>query len=485
MDYLNKSITELHELIVKGIITPEFLVKSAIEKAKSDTNNAFEYICEKEALKKVKNLDKSLINSPFFGIPVVIKDNFSTKDIPTTASSDMLANYVPIFSSEVVLRLEAQGAIIIGKTTLDELAMGGTGTTGHKGTTYNPWDPEHKRMIGGSSCGSAAAISAGIVPLAIGSDTGDSVRKPASYSCLVGFKPTWSRISRFGLFPFATSLDHVAFFTRNVKDAAITLNVLAGHDEKDASSSFEEVKDYTSKLSHSIKGKKIAVVKEIIDAIEDKDIIEVFNQTLSSLKKEGAIINYVSVDRLLLRAIYPTYMIISSAEATSNNACLDGIKYGKRIEGKTFQEMLINTRSAGFSERIKRRFVIGSFSLLKENTDELFLRAQKCRRLIVNAFNKILETNDAIYCPASPTTAPLFEASCNPDSDNFLIGENYLAFANMGGLPSITIPIGFKEGLPFGGNLTSKIFSEDELLSLASSLEKICEYKDHIAGDNK
>ena len=483
MNYLRKSISEIHAAILNGEIAPLELVIEAIDLAKQDDNNAFEYICEKEALEQVKNLDESKKCNLLYGIPVVVKDNFSTKDIPTTGSSDILNGYIPIFSSEVVLRLENEGAIIIGKTTLDELGMGGTGTAGHKGTTFNPWDKSHARQIGGSSCGSAAAISAGIVPLAIGSDTGDSVRKPAGYAGLVGFKPTWGRISRFGLFPFATSLDHVAYFTRNVKDSAITLNVLAGRDDKDMSSSFAKTEDYIESIDKSIKGMKIAIIREIIDSITNRKMLEEFNKTITALKRLGVDINIVNIDRNLLKAIYPTYIIISSAESTSNNAGLDGIKYGERKQGQTYEEIMINTRSTCFSPFIKRRFVIGSFSLLKENRDELFVRAQKCRRLIVEAFNKILEENDAIYCPATSSIAPLIKDSSLSQSDEINYADNYLAFGNMGGFPSITLPIGFDEGMPFGANLTAKPFAESKLLNIANKLEEITGLKDLVAGD--
>lgn len=485
MGYLHLSIQELHSLLVNKEVTPLDLAKEAIEKAKADNNNAFEYIMEKEAIEIASNLGEPEEHNILWGIPFVIKDNFSTKDIPTTASSDILKDYVPIYSSEVYVRLLNSKAVPIGKTTLDELAMGGSGTSGHLGITFNPWDPSHTRHVGGSSCGSAAAAAGGIVPFAIGSDTGDSVRKPASYAGLVGFKPTWGRISRFGLFPFATSMDHVAYFTRNVYDAGAILNCLAGHDPKDASSSFKPVDDYVLDLDKGIKGKKIAVIKEIVDYTVDPEIKARFEETLQYLKDEGAEINYVSVDDKLLKAIYPTYIVISCAEATSNNACLDGIKYGPRENGDSYQEIMIKTRTKGFSELIRRRFVIGSFSLLKSNQDELFLRAQKCRRLIVDAINKILETNDVIYLPASPTVAPKFDDDCEKLSGEYLVGDNHLGIANFAGLPSITLPIGMRDNLPFGANFTGKAFKENELLRFATSLEKHTGLKNIVAKEDK
>ena len=485
MEFMNKSLTQIHNALIKGEVTPLELVKEALEKAKKDDNNAFEYICEKEALEAVKKLDESNKDSLLWGVPVVIKDNFSTKDIPTTASSNILNGYVPVFSAEAVTRLEKAGAIIIAKSTMDELAMGGSGTTGHLGITYNPWDKSKTRIVGGSSCGSAAAMASGIVPIALGSDTGDSVRKPASYAALVGFKPTWGRISRFGLFPFATSLDHVGYFSRNVYDSAYLLNVLAGHDDKDFSSSFKEVNDYTSKINEGVKNKKIAVIKGIIESIKDKTVLASFDESVNYLKKQGATVDVVEIDVNLLKSIFPTYVIISCAEATSNNANLDGIKFGNRIEGESFEEVMMNTRTNGFSPLIKRRFVIGSFSLLRENQDELFVRAQKCRRMIVDAFNKVFEEYDAIYCPASPSIAPLIKGNSDTLSDEYLIADNYMAFGNMGGYPSITLPIGFENNMPFGANLTCKPFDEVNLFSIANEIEKGTGLKDLVAKENR
>jgi len=486
MNYLNLTIEELHQAIIDGKVTPKQLVEESLKLAKENNDNAFEYICEKEAIEAVNALDSTKINNIFYGIPIVIKDNFSTKDISTTGSSNILNGYVPIYSATVVQKLVDQGAIIIGKTTLDELAMGGSGTTGHKGTTFNPWDAKHERLIGGSSCGSAVATCAGIVPFALGSDTGDSVRKPASNAGLVGLKPTWGRISRYGLFPFATSLDHVAYFTRSVKDSALALNVLAGRDNKDSSSSYVEIEDYTKNLDNTIKGKKIAVINQVINSITNKEIINSFNKSISYLKETGATIDYVDMDEKLLEAIYPTYIVISCAEATSNNANLDGIKFGARCQGESYEDVIKETRTKGFSELIKRRFVIGSYSLLKENQKDLFVKAQKVRRLIVNAFNVLFEKYDAIYCPASPSVAPLINGhSGDKLSNEYLIADNYLAYGNMGGFPSITLPVGIIDGLPIGANLTCKPFAESTLFNISYYIEKGTGLKNIIAKEDK
>ena len=475
MNYLSLNIYEIHKALVNKEVTPLDLVKEALEKIKKDTNNAFEYVYEKEAIEIAKQLKEPEVDNPLWGIPFAIKDNFSTKGIPTTASSKLLEGYLPPFDAEVYTRLLNKKAIPIAKTTLDELAMGGTGSSGHLGKTHNPWDESKTRMIGGSSCGSAAACAAGIVPYSIGSDTGDSVRKPASYSALVGFKPTWGRISRYGLFTFAASLDTVAYFTRNVKDSALLLNVLAGHDIKDTTSSSLPIEEYKD-------NKTLTIIKEIYDDLKDKTIKKAFDELIKGLKEKGYKINTVSIGFDLAKAIYSCYYIISSAEATSNNANLDGIKFGVNKEAESYEEMLFKVRTEGFSDRIRRRFVIGSISLLEENQEEIYLRALRCRRVIVDTFNKILESNDAIILPASPTIAPLFDGDVPKKSFNndATVSDNYLAFANLGGYPSITLPLGFENNMPFGVNLTSHHFTESKLLKIAQVVEDITGLKDLV-----
>ena len=475
MNYLSLNIYEIHKALVNKEVTPLDLVKEALEKIKKDTNNAFEYVYEKEAIEIAKQLKEPEVDNPLWGIPFAIKDNFSTKGIPTTASSKLLEGYLPPFDAEVYTRLLNKKAIPIAKTTLDELAMGGTGSSGHLGKTFNPWDESKTRMIGGSSCGSAAACAAGIVPYSIGSDTGDSVRKPASYSALVGFKPTWGRISRYGLFTFAASLDTVAYFTRNVKDSALLLNVLAGHDIKDTTSSSLPIEEYKD-------NKTLTIIKEIYDDLKDKTIKKAFDELIKELKEKGYKINTVSIGFDLAKAIYSCYYIISSAEATSNNANLDGIKFGVNKEAESYEEMLFKVRTEGFSDRIRRRFVIGSISLLEENQEEIYLRALRCRRVIVDTFNKILESNDAIILPASPTIAPLFDGDVPKKSFNndATVSDNYLAFANLGGYPSITLPLGFENDMPFGVNLTSHHFTESKLLKIAQVVEDITGLKDLV-----
>lgn len=479
--YRGLSIDQLHELLVNKKVTPLQLVEETLKLVKNDSNNAFEYVMEKEAIDFASSLGEPEVDNPLWGIPFVIKDNFSTKNVPTTASSNVLNGYIPVYDATVVEKLRAAKAVAIGKTTLDELAMGGTGTSGHLGMTYNPYDRSHQRLVGGSSCGSAAATADGFVPFALGSDTGDSTRKPASYAGIVGFKPTWSLISRYGLFPFAPSLDTVGIFSRNVKDSAYVLNCLAGHDDRDSTSSVKPVDDYAKEIEQVSKKSKIAVIKEIVDSISDTTIISKFNETVESLKKAGFAVEYVEIDEKILSSLFPTYFVISCAEATSNNANLDGIKFGPYYNGSTFEDVVTQARTNGFSELIKRRFIIGNFALMKENQNDLFLRAQKNRRVIVDAVNAVLKDYDFIYCPAAPSIAPKVGDASDRLSNEYLIADNHLVIANFAGLPSITLPIGMKDNMPFGANITGRAFEDKAVLQMAYELEKHTGLKDIVA----
>ncbi len=473
MEFLDLPLKELHLALVNKKVTPLELTKLALERCHSNKENAFEKICDEEALSFAASLGEPEIDNPLWGIPYVAKDNFSTKGIETTASSNILNGYLPLFDATVISRLKDAKAIMVAKATLDELAMGGTGTTGHLGTTYNPYDPEHKHLVGGSSCGSAVSVASSIVPFALGSDTGDSVRKPASYAGLVGMKPTWGRISRFGLFPFAPSLDHVAYFTRDVYGSAVLLDALAGRDLNDATSSEKPVEKYEEDLDTPIKGLKIAVIKDIVDSISSKEVLNHFNNSLEALKKEGAIISEIKFGKDLLESLYATYFVISCAEATSNDANLDGIKFGPYQGGNTYQEVMYNARTKGFSELIKRRFVIGSYCLMSENQKELFLRAQSNRAKIVARINEILSEYDFIYAPAAPNVAPTFESSNDKLSDEYLIADNHLCLGNFSGLPSITLPLTFIDGLPIGVNFMGRAYEEKKLFQIASAFERV------------
>ena len=476
--YRGKSITELRELISSE--------ESSVEEVFSELNtlahslqgeyNSFVTIIDKC---KYKNRDTKLC-----GIPYALKDNFSTSGILTTASSNILRDYVPVYDATVYKKLKNAGAVLLGKTVLDELAMGGTGTTGHTGIVRNPWDKT--RMIGGSSAGSASSVALGIVPFSIGSDTGDSVRKPAAFGGLVGFKPTYGRISRYGLFAFASSLDHVAMFTRNVLDTAIVTDILKGYDPHDMTSLKDDGISYEDCLDKKYQGKKLFYVKEICgkeiyEGSDDNELVDTltqFHEMLDKIRKEGIEVEEVSIEKNLLEAIYPTYMCISCAEATSNNSNLTGIQFGPRGEGSSVEEIMFDARTKGFSELIKRRFVLGSYILQRENQEKLFLNAQRVRRLIVDKMNELFKKYDGMIAPCSGGAAPKFESSSEKLSDRYLILENHLAIGNFGGFPSITIPYGFVSEMPVGLNITGRIMEDDVVLSIASKVESLTGLKD-------
>ena len=476
--YRGKSIVELREELDSKQTTPEELFDKANKLAHyfQEDYNSFVTIIDKC---KYKDRDSKLN-----GIPYALKDNFSTSGILTTASSNILKDYVPVYDATVYKKLKNAGAVLVGKTVLDELAMGGTGTTGHTGIVRNPWDKE--RMIGGSSAGSAAAVALGIVPFSIGSDTGDSVRKPASHGGLVGFKPTYGRISRYGLFAFASSLDHVAMFTRNVKDMAIVTDVLKGKDINDMTTLNNDGKVYEDSIDNDIKGRKLFYIKEICGKdtykdVDDKELQETitkFHELLDKLREEGFIIEEVSMDKVLLEAIYPTYMCISCAEATSNNSNLTGIPFGPRGEGNSIEEIMFDARTKGFSELIKRRFILGSYILQRENQEKLFLNAQRVRRMIVDKMNEFFNEFDGMIAPCSGGPASTFDATSEKLSDRYLILENHLAIGNFGGFPSITLPFTMVDGLPVGINLTGRVREDDVVLNMANKIESVTGLKD-------
>lgn len=468
---LDLSIEEIHEALVKGEVKPSDLVKEALKRAHESKDNAFEMILDDLALKKAEELDHVVVpkNDLFFAIPYVLKDNYSTKGIKTTASSNILNDYIPLYDATIYSILKESNAIMIAKASMDELAMGGTGTTSHIGTTFNPFDKAHVRSIGGSSSGSAASVASAVVPFAIGSDTGDSVRKPASYAGLVGYKPTWGLLSRYGLFSYAPSLDTVAYFTRDVVGARQLFNLLKRHDDKDSTSLNVELKEDVEKKN--AKNVKLLVFKDLDINLKDEILLKTYHDLLNRLKKAGMDIVEVEFGHDLLSAIYPTYNVISFAEATSNNANLDGVKFGPRPEGNTYQEVMMNARTKGFSNLIKRRFVIGSYVLYKENQKTLFLRAKKVRRLIVQRLNELLKDADGFISLAAPNIAPKFADTTDKLSDAYVINDNYLAIANFSGGPSITLPIGLKEKMPFGINITAKAFDDLNLLNIAEVIE--------------
>jgi len=475
----DRLIDDIRKELDDGTITSQKLFDEAISKANKYQN---EYNSFVTIMNKKEELDS---NSVLSGIPYALKDNISTKGIVTTASSNILKDYIPLYDATVYKKLREAGAVLMGKTVLDELAMGGTGTTGHTGIVKNPWDSE--RMIGGSSSGSAAAVALGIVPFAIGSDTGDSIRKPAAYGGVVGYKPTYGRISRYGLFAFASSLDHVGVFARSVRDVSYVMDIVKGHDDKDMTSLPDEDISYVNELNNDVKWRKLFYIKEAIEIDngneELRQVLDNFRQTIDKCREIGIEVEEVSFRKDLLEAIYPAYMCISCAEATSNNSNLTGIPFGSRVDGKNINDIMMTTRTEGFSELIKRRFVMGSYILQKENQEKLFLNACRVRRLIVDKMNELFKKYDGLIMPSSGDIAPLFENTSDRLSDEYLILGNHMAIGNFGGFPSISIPSGFVSDMPVSVNITGRAREDALVLNIANKLEEVLGYKGQVSNN--
>lgn len=478
---ITKSIKELHEDLLNKKVTSKELIDESLEKCHSiqDKTNAFVTIIDDA---KATEVTDELVS----GIPYGIKDNFSTKDILSTGSSNTLKDYVPFFDATAVANLKKKGAVGVTKTVMDELGMGGTGTTGHTGVVHNPWDLD--RMTAGSSAGSAASVACGCYPFALGSDTGDSIRKPAAYCGIVGYKPTYGMISRYGLFPFACSLDTVGVLSRSVEDAAIAVDAMKGIDPKDMTSWDSSNIELYKSLNKDVKGKKLFYIKEIVDLAnyenpskELKSHMENFNKTVELCKSLGIEVDEISIDKALLNAIPSVYVVISCAEATSNMSNLTGIIFGPRGEGDNPMAMMKDHRTKGFSPLIKRRFVIGSYVLQKENQEKYFINAKRVRRLIVDKMNELFEKYDGLILPVGSGPAKFIEGSKNALSSSNNVLEDHLQIGNFGGFPSITIPNGFINNLPVGVNITGKVKDDINVLNIAYALESNMEYKNQTA----
>lgn len=479
---MQKTIKELHNMLINKEITSKELIQESLQKSHlaQEKYNAFVTIIDEA---KEGTITDNLLS----GIPYGIKDNYSTKGILSTGSSNTLKDYVPFFDATAVAKINSCGGIPVNKTALDEFGMGATGTTCHTGIVKNPWDP--KRMAGGSSSGSAVAVAAGVYPYALGSDTGDSIRKPAAYTGIVGYKPTYGMISRFGLFPFASSLDTCGCLTRCVEDAAIVVDAMKGLDPKDQTSWDSSHIDLLNSLTGKISGKKLFYIKEIVDyenyhdmTPELKKHLDNFFQTIKILENLGVSVEGISIDEKLLKAIPSVYVCLSCAEATSNLSNLTGLIFGPRGKGENVFDMIKDHRTKGFSPLIKRRFVIGSYILQKENQEKYFVNAQRVRRLIVNKINELFTKYDGLILPVGSGVAPYLDKSKDEvNNSNLAVLENHLQIGNFGGYPSITIPNGFINNLPVGINITGKCYDDCNILNIAYALESKMPYKNQVA----
>lgn len=482
---LTLGIVDLHKKLINKEISSDELVKESIDACHKiqETTNSFVTIIDEV---KGTNVTDDLLS----GIPYGIKDIFSTKDILSTGSSNTLNNYVPFFDATCVANLKKHGAVGVAKTVLDELGMGGTGTTGHTGIVHNPWDLECQTA--GSSAGSAASVACGVYPYALGSDTGDSIRKPAAFCGIVGYKPTYGMVSRYGMFQFASSLDTVGVLTRSVEDAAIVVDGMKGLDKNDMTTFDSSSIELYKSLNKDVKGKKLFYIKELIDlenysnpTDEFKEHLNNFKETIKLCECLGMSVKGVSIDKSLLNALYSTYVVISCAEATSNMANLTGISFGPRGDGKTPDEIIKNHRTKGFSPLIKRRFVIGSYVLQRENQEKFFLNAKRVRRLIVNKMNSLFENFDGMIMPVGIGPAKYLDDSKNNHDKELSALDEILQIGNFGGYPSITIPNGFVNKMPVGVNITCKVKDDINVLNIAYALEDKMNYKNQTAGGDR
>lgn len=476
MEFKNLTVIELNKKYKSGELKVVDVVSSVLEKIekKDKEYNCYITIIEKEDLiKKAKEIqskiDNGVLTGPLAGAPIAIKDNICTEGVLTTCGSKILYNYVPQFSSEAVLNLEKEGAIIIGKTNMDEFAMGSTTETSYYGATINPFGEGH--VPGGSSGGSAAAIAAEECLVALGSDTGGSIRQPASYCGVVGMKPTYGTVSRYGLVAYGSSLDQIGPLTQNVTDCAIALETIASYDRKDSTSINREKYDFTKALVDDVKGLKIGIPRAYFGDGLDSMVRDAVLSAAKLLENKGAIVEVFDLG--LVKYAIPAYYVIASAEASSNLARYEGVKFGYRTnEYDGLHNMYKKTRSEGFGAEVKRRIMLGSFVLSSGYYDAYYLKALRTKALIKKEFDKAFEKYDLILGPATPTTAPKLGESLS-DPLKMYLGDIYTISANLSGLPGICLPCGVdKNGMPIGVQLLGDCFNENTIIRAAYTYEQ-------------
>ncbi len=481
MGLMELTAVELGKKIKAGEVTVKQAVEAVytqIEKVEKDVNAYVTVLNKEEVLKKAeqvqKDIDSGKLDGPLAGVPVAIKDNMCTEGILTTCSSKILNNFKPTFSSEAVLNLEKAGAIIIGKTNMDEFAMGSTTETSAYGETKNPWNLEH--VPGGSSGGSCAAVSANECFFALGSDTGGSIRQPSSFCGVTGIKPTYGTVSRYGLIAYGSSLDQIGPVAKDVTDCATILEIIASHDKKDSTSVERDDYKFTDSLVDDVKGMKIGIPRDYFGDGLDEDVKKAVLAAADVLKQKGAIVE--EFDLGLVEYAIPAYYVIASAEASSNLARFDGVKYGYRTsDSEGLHSMYKKTRSEGFGPEVKRRIMLGSFVLSSGYYDAYYLKALRTKALIKKEFDKAFEKYDVILGPAAPTTAPKLGDSLS-DPIKMYLGDIYTISVNLAGLPGISVPCGTdKDGLPIGMQLIGDCFKENNIIRAAYSFEQSRNYE--------
>ena len=475
MDILDLSAVELAAKIKAGEVTAveaTEAVLAQIEKSE-EALNCYVTLDKEGALKKAEEVQKKIeageLTGPLAGVPVAIKDNMCTEGMLTTCSSKILGNFIPTYTAEAVINLEKAGAVILGKTNMDEFAMGSTTETSAFGATKNPWNTDH--VPGGSSGGSAAAVAANECFYALGSDTGGSIRQPASYCGVVGMKPTYGTVSRYGLIAYGSSLDQIGPLCKDVTDCATILETIASHDLKDSTSVERKDTDFTSALVDDVKGLKIGIPKDYFGEGLDADVKEKVLAAANLLKEKGAVVE--EFDLSLVEYAIPTYYTIAAAEASSNLERFDGVKYGFRAEDcDELHQMYKRSRSQGFGPEVKRRIMLGSFVLSSGYYDAYYLKALRVKALIKKAFDEAFAKYDMILGPCAPTTAPKIGSSLS-DPIKMYLGDIYTISVNLTGLPGISVPCGVdKNGLPIGLQLIGDCFNEKKIIQAAYSYEQ-------------
>ena len=472
----DQSLEQLHTLLVSKEISAQDLTQATFDRIKEteDTMGSFITLNEEKALEMAKALDEKGISEDnvLAGLPIGIKDNIVTKYLRTTAASKILYNFDPIYDATVMEKVYQADMIPVGKLNMDEFAMGGSTETSHFKKTTNAWD--HTKVPGGSSGGSAASVAAGQVPVSLGSDTGGSIRQPAAFNGIVGMKPTYGRVSRFGLIAFASSLDQIGPLTRNVKDNALTLNAISGYDPKDGTSAGVSVPDFTAKIGQSVKGMKIALPKEYLGEGIQPGVKEAILKAADTFRALGATVEEVSLPHSKYGVA--VYYIIASSEASSNLQRFDGIRYGYRSENiSNLEDVYVNSRSEGFGTEVKRRIMLGTFSLSAGYYDAYFKKAGQVRTLIKQDFENVFANYDLIIGPASPTVAYGLGENIN-DPITMYLSDVLTIPVNLAGLPGMSVPCGFSEGLPVGLQIIGKHFDEATMYQAAAAFEQATDF---------
>lgn len=480
MDLMSMTAVELGKKIASGEVTSVEATQAALDRMEKleQEYNCFVTIHREGALAQAeavqKRIDAGELKGPLAGVPVAIKDNMCIEGMLTTCSSKILSNFKPTYTAEAVVQLQKAGAVIVGKTNMDEFAMGSTTETSYYGETKNPWDSS--RVPGGSSGGSAAAVAAEEVPYALGSDTGGSIRQPAAFCGVTGIKPTYGRVSRYGLIAYGSSLDQIGPLAKDVTDCATVLEIIGTHDSKDSTSVDRADTDFTAALVNDVKGMKIGIPRDYFGEGIEPEVKEQVLAAAKTLEAQGAIVE--EFDLSLVEYAIPAYYIIASAEASSNLERFDGVKYGYRTSEYTdLHNMYKKTRSEGFGPEVKRRIMLGSFVLSSGYYDAYYIKALRTKALIKQAFDKAFERYDVILGPVAPTTALKLGESLS-DPLKMYLGDIYTVSVNLAGLPGISLPCGYDhQGLPVGLQLLAKPFDEKSIIRAAYTFEQTRSYK--------